>query len=324
MLATLPSWFTLPARDPAPLEEMVRLLQENGLHTVCESADCPNQGECFARRTCTFMILGNFCTRGCHFCAVGHGRPGPPDEDEPVRVARAAQTLGLRHVVVTSVTRDDLPDGGADQFVATVLELHRLPGVTVEVLVPDFGGDVDALQQVLAAGPDVLAHNIETVPRLYADVRPGAIYERSLALIARAARSESVSKCGFMLGLGETLQEVFEVLGDLRVAGCDVVTLGQYLRPSEDCLPVADYVSPQAFAGLERQGCGHGLSSCGRGASGAKLLSCGNDRGPDVSRSSRGGQSHGDTGLQSAGRSLLHAGPCVGESGRQPHQDRHH
>jgi len=232
---------------------MESFLEESGLHTVCESADCPNQVECFARRTCTFMILGDLCTRGCRFCAVSLGRPRPPDLDEPVRVARAAQTLGLRHAVVTSVTRDDLPDGGAGQFVATVQELRRLPGVTVELLVPDFGGDVDALERVLDAGPDVLGHNIETVPRLYREVRPGAIYERSLKLIARTAESAKVSKSGLMLGLGETLEEVLEVLLDLRAAGCDVLTLGQYLRPSQDCRPVADYISPQVFAALGRR-----------------------------------------------------------------------
>lgn len=262
MLATLPTWLALPARDPAPLEEMERLLLEHRLHTVCESADCPNVGECFARGTCTFMILGDVCTRGCGFCAVRHGRPGPVDRGEPARVAHAAQLLGIRHVVVTSVTRDDLPDGGAGQFAATVRELHGLPGVTVEVLVPDFGGDLSALERVLAARPDVLAHNIETVSRLYAGVRPGAAYERSLALLVRATRSESVTKCGLMLGLGETLQEVHEVLRDLRVAGCDVVTLGQYLRPSRDRLPVVDYVTPEVFVALKRRALAMGFRAC--------------------------------------------------------------
>ena len=262
MRITYPDWLTLPARDYAPSARMAEVLGEQGVHTVCVHADCPNTDECFARGTCTFMILGEICTRGCRFCAVGHGRPAPPDQGEPARVAQAAQVLGLRHVVVTSVTRDDLPDGGAEHFVATVRELRRLPGVTVEILVPDFGGDHRALEQVLAAGPDVLAHNIETVPRLYAGVRPAAAYERSLALIARAARSDSVTKCGMMLGLGETLQEVYEVLADLRVAGCDVMTLGQYLRPSRDRLPVVDYVAPQTFAALRRRALAMGFRAC--------------------------------------------------------------
>jgi lipoic acid synthetase len=253
VVATFPPWLVLPPNDPAPLAEMERLLCEHGLHTVCESADCPNVGECFARGTCTFMILGDVCTRHCRFCAVSSGRPSAPSSDEPERIARAAQVLGLQHVVVTSVTRDDLQDGGAQQFAATIAELLKLSGVTVEVLVPDFGGDVEAVGCVLGAGPHVLGHNIETVPRLYRRVRPGASYERSLKVIAQAARSMSYSKSGLMLGLGETLQEVFSVLADLRSAGCEAVTLGQYLRPSSECLPVFDFVAPQTFAALERK-----------------------------------------------------------------------
>lgn len=253
MVAAFPPWLVLPPSDPGPLEEMQRLLGEHGLHTVCESADCPNVGECFARGTCTFMILGDVCTRHCRFCAVRNGELTPPAPDEPERVARVAQVLGVRHAVVTSVTRDDLDDGGAQQFVDTIVELLRIPGVTVEVLVPDFLGDAEAVECVLAAGPQVLGHNIETVPRLYRRVRPGACYERSLGVIAQAARSASFSKSGLMLGLGETLQEVFEVLADLRSVGCEAVTLGQYLRPSSECVPVVDFVTPQTFAALERK-----------------------------------------------------------------------
>ena len=253
MVTTFPSWLVLPPNDPAPLEEMERLLGEHGLHTVCESADCPNVGECFARGTCTFMILGDVCTRHCRFCAVGSGRPPSPSADEPERIARVAQVLGVRHAVVTSVTRDDLEDGGAQQFVETIRELLKLPEVTVEVLVPDFRGDAEAVECVLAAGPQVMGHNIETVPRLYKRVRPGASYERSLQVIAHAARSASFSKSGLMLGLGETLQEVFAVLADLRSIGCEAVTLGQYLRPSSECVPVVDFVTPQTFAALERK-----------------------------------------------------------------------
>jgi lipoyl synthase len=261
--STCPDWLTLPARDYAPTARMAAVVAEYDLHTVCASADCPNAGECFARGTCTFMILGSTCTRHCRFCAVHRGRPAPPDRGEPARVAEAARVLGLRHVVVTSVTRDDLPDGGAEHFVATVRELRTRSGVTVELLVPDFGGSIGALEQVLSAEPDVLAHNVETVPRLYAAVRPEASYERSLALLARAGRSgECTTKSGLMLGLGETLQEVREVLVDLRAIGCDVVTMGQYLRPSDDRLPVVDYVAPPAFAALKRQADALGFRAC--------------------------------------------------------------
>ena len=262
MLAAQPAWLTLPARDLTPLAEMERLLGENNLHTVCESASCPNVAECFERHTCTFMILGEVCTRACRFCGVTTGRPTEPDPQEPQRIARAAQFLRMRHVVVTSVTRDDLADGGAEQFVATVRELRRLGDVTVEVLVPDFAGSSDALQQVLGVGPEVLGHNIETVPRLYAEVRPRADYERSLQLIAAAARSGCTSKTGLMLGLGETLREVVEVLVDLREAGCDVVTLGQYLCPSNDCRPVTNYVPPATFAELRRKAVALGFRAC--------------------------------------------------------------
>jgi lipoic acid synthetase len=261
--ATRPPWLTLPAPDPEPLRQMRRLLEEHALHTVCESADCPNVSECFSRRTCTFMILGDVCTRRCRFCAVTSGRPASPDPDEPARVASAARVLGLAHVVVTSVTRDDLADGGAAQFVATIRQLRQLPHVTVEVLVPDFGGDVVSFKKLLDAEPDVLGHNIETVPRLYSEVRPGASYERSLGLLARVARRGGVvAKSGLMLGLGETLQEAVEVLADLRPAGCEVVTLGQYLSPSADSRPVAGYVSPQTFAALERRALAMGVRAC--------------------------------------------------------------
>jgi len=253
VIATFPPWLVLPPREPGPLEEMERLLVKHGLHTVCESADCPNIGECFAHGTCTFMILGDVCTRHCRFCAVGTGRTSPPSPDEPGRIAHVARVLGLQHVVVTSVTRDDLQDGGARQFAVTIGELLKLSGVTVEVLVPDFRGDVKAVECVVEAQPNVLGHNIETVPRLYGQVRPGASYERSMEVIGQAARSASVSKSGLMLGLGETLQEVFGVLADLRSVGCESVTLGQYLQPSAECIPVVDFVAPQTFAALERK-----------------------------------------------------------------------
>jgi lipoic acid synthetase len=241
---------------------MERLLRAAGLHTVCESAECPNQLECFGRRTCTFMILGDRCTRACRFCGVLHGPPGQVDPGEPARVATAARQLGLRHAVVTSVTRDDLPDGGAGQFHATARELRRLPGLRVELLIPDFAGEPAPLEHVLAAGPDVVGHNIETVPRLYPRVRPGAVYERSLALIARVAESPSVSKSGLMLGLGETIREVVEVMADLREAGCEVLTIGQYLQPGDRRLPVEHYASPESFAALQRTAGELGFAAC--------------------------------------------------------------
>jgi len=241
---------------------MEGLLRAAGLHTVCESAACPNQLECFGRRTCTFMILGDRCTRACRFCGVRHGPPDQVDPGEPARVATAARRLGLRHAVVTSVTRDDLPDGGAGQFHATTRELRRLPGLRVELLVPDFAGESEPLEHVLEAGPDVVAHNIETVPRLYPRVRPGAVYERSLELVSRVSRSASISKSGLMLGLGETTREVVEVMADLREAGCEVLTVGQYLQPGTGRLPVERYVSPESFAALEKTAGELGFAAC--------------------------------------------------------------
>jgi lipoic acid synthetase len=206
--------------------------------------------ECFASRTATFMVLGSVCTRNCRFCNVSPGTPEPVDAEEPVRLARAARELGLRHVVVTSVTRDDLPDGGAGHFAAVIRELRtRLPEASIEVLIPDFQGDPDALATVIEAGPEVINHNVETVPRLYSRVRPQADYRRSLELLKRAAdcgRPMAV-KTGLMLGLGETREEVLELFDDLRRAGCDFLTIGQYLAPSSEHYPVAEYVKPEVF-----------------------------------------------------------------------------
>jgi len=230
-----PDWLTLPVPDEEELMRMKRLLDAGHLHTVCESADCPNIGECFGSRTCTFMILGDICTRNCRFCAVSHGRPAEVDVNEPEAVALTARQLGLKHVVVTSVTRDDLPDGGAGHFAATIRALRReVPEATVEVLIPDFRGEAEALYKVIEAGPDVINHNVETVPRLYPSVRPQAVYFRSLDLLRRvgAAGGSILTKSGLMLGLGETSEEVVQVMADLREAGCQVVTLGQYLCPS--------------------------------------------------------------------------------------------
>lgn len=252
-----PDWLFLPVPEAETLDRMKRLLDAGRLHTVCESADCPNIGECFAGNTCAFMILGNVCTRNCRFCAVVHGRPSAVDPGEPQAVASAARRLGLKHVVVTSVTRDDLADGGAGHFAAVIRALHDgLPEAAVEVLIPDFGGSAAALQQVIDAGPDVINHNVETVPRIYSTVRPQAIYRRSLALLQAVGESGRglLSKSGLMLGLGETNGEVIAVMEDLRSARCAVLTIGQYLSPSPAHYPVVDYVHPDAFKKLEKIG----------------------------------------------------------------------
>lgn len=250
-MCALPSWIKRRFPPQEEWESVQRLLRTLALHTVCESARCPNIGECFRRGTATFLILGNVCTRSCRFCAVAKGTPGPLDPEEPERVAEAAQRMNLKHVVVTSVTRDDLPDGGAGHFAATIGAIRRvLPQATVEVLVPDFQGKEEALDTVLAARPDVLNHNVETVPRLYPSVRPQAHYERSLWLLKRAKEKAPgiLTKSGLMVGLGETREEVEGVLRDLRGVQCDIVTIGQYLRPSVRHLPVAAYIPPEEFA----------------------------------------------------------------------------
>ena len=238
-----------------------------GLRTVCRGARCPNIFECFSRGTATFLILGGACTRGCAFCNIGAGRPDPVDPDEPARLGRAVAELKLSHSVITSVTRDDLPDGGAAHFAATIAAVRReSPGTTVEVLTPDFGGDPAALDVVLAAGPDVFNHNVETVPRLYPVARAGADYARSRGVLARAAaRGGPVVKSGLMVGLGESRDELAVVFADLAAAGCRVVTVGQYLRPSRRNLPVARYVPPEEFDALAALGRDHGIAEmvCG-------------------------------------------------------------
>mgnify|MGYP005841888157 CR=1 FL=1 len=226
------------------------LMRAGGLHTVCEEAHCPNVGECWEAGTATFLILGDTCTRSCGFCAVKSGRPSGLDALEPLRVARAVQAMGVAHAVVTSVNRDDLPDGGAGVFAETIRRIRRLsPGATVEVLIPDFMGDWDALATVLRARPDVLNHNTETVPRLYRRVRPKARYERSLELLRRAKAMDPavITKSGLMVGLGETRQELFQVFADLADAGVDALTVGQYLRPGPRYLPVVRYYTPEEF-----------------------------------------------------------------------------
>lgn len=230
------------------------LLRELELHTVCEEARCPNVGECFGRGTATFLILGDQCTRDCRFCAVKAGTPSPLDLEEPERVARAARSLGLRHVVATSVTRDDLDDGGAEIYAATILRLREfLPPATVEVLIPDFAGNFKSLKTVVEAAPDILNHNLETIRRLYPMVRPQADYRRSLEVLRQTKnlRPAQRTKSGLMVGLGEAPDEVVEALGDLQVAGCDIITLGQYLSPSKNHLPVERYYTPEEFLWLK-------------------------------------------------------------------------
>jgi len=231
---------------------MRKLTRGLKLHTICESARCPNRTECFAQGTATFMILGDICTRNCTFCAVKHGKPEAPDPEEPEHIVSAVKKLGLRYVVITSVTRDDLPDGGASQFAQIIKTLRAYDSnILVEVLVPDFRGSLAAWQIVIDASPDILNHNVETVPRLYLEVRPGANYQRSLELLRRAKLNGLLTKSGLMLGLGERDNEVIEVMEDLREAGCDSITLGQYLRPSLKHHEVVRYVTPAEFAQYE-------------------------------------------------------------------------
>ncbi len=262
----MPRWMYRRVRCGPALWRVEEVLEEEKLNTVCASARCPNRGECFASGTATFMIMGDVCTRNCRFCAVPAGAVRPLDPDEPEAVARGAKALGLRHVVVTSVTRDDLPDGGADHFARTVMALRRtLPGSTVEVLVPDFRGDGESIDTVVKAAPDVFNHNVETVRRLYPAVRSGADYERSLAVLARAAEAGMVTKSGLMVGLGESGSEVAELLRELRRAGCRMVTVGQYLRPTEENLPVARYWKPDEFAEIEWIARGMGFEGAAAG-----------------------------------------------------------
>lgn len=243
-------------------------LTARGLHTICREACCPNQGECFSNGVATFLILGDVCTRDCRFCAVKTGRPLPVDPDEPQRLAEEVSRLGLRFVVVTSVTRDDLPDGGSGHFAETIRAVHLIPGgVDIEVLIPDFGGSEAALRRVVDAGPEVINHNVETVPRLYPEVRPQADYHRSLFLLrsVREMDASILTKSGLMLGLGERTDEVLSVMRDLRQAGCSLLTLGQYLRPSLAHHPVAEYLPPAAFEALRQKGLRMGFKGVAAG-----------------------------------------------------------
>jgi lipoic acid synthetase len=245
----LPDWLKKPLPAGNGNFFTQGLLDELRLETVCENARCPNRPECYSRRTATFMILGNVCTRPCGFCAVSRGTPEELEDDEPERVAEAAYRLGLKHVVITSVTRDDLPDGGADHFRRCILAVRQRTGAAIEVLTPDFLGDWSAVDTVLSAEPEVYNHNMETVPRLYKKVRGRACYQRSLDLLAhvKKQRSQTVTKSGLMLGIGETIEELFEVLADLRSVRCDTLTLGQYLAPSLKHVHVARFLPPAEF-----------------------------------------------------------------------------
>jgi lipoyl synthase len=252
-----PVWLKVRAPGSENYHRLKGIMRSLGLHTVCEEANCPNIGECWHHGTATFMILGDTCTRSCGYCNVTHGRPKPPDEREPVNVASAVHAMGLAHVVITSVDRDDLADWGSGHFVRTIAETRaRIPSCRIEVLIPDFKGDEAALRRVLDAGPDVLNHNIETVPRLYRTARPGGRYERALQVLdrSRTYAPRIPTKSGLMAGLGENWDELVQTLRDLRTAGCQIVTIGQYLRPTMANLPVSRYYTPGEFAELKRIG----------------------------------------------------------------------
>jgi lipoic acid synthetase len=256
-----PAWIKARAPVGDNYDRLTTLVRGLDLHTVCEEARCPNIGDCWNRGTATFMILGDVCTRACGFCAVKTGLPAkPPDPDEPRRVADAVARMGLRHAVITSVNRDDQPDGGAAVFAACIREIRvRVPGCSVEVLIPDFKGDTAAQDVVFEARPDILNHNTETVPRLYRQVRPGARFERSLDLLRRAKAAGLVAKSGIMVGLGEEWEEVQDCVRRIRSAGTDVLTVGQYLRPSPEHLPLVRYYTPDEFARIKAfaQGLGY-------------------------------------------------------------------
>lgn len=263
----LPEW--VKARYPShETLELKKALRRKGLHTVCEEARCPNMGECFSRPTATFLIMGPSCTRNCGFCSVRSFSPAPLDPEEPGKVAASAKEMKLRYVVITSVTRDDLPDGGAGHFAKTIHALREaIPGAKVEVLTPDFKGSVDSLKTILSARPDVFNHNVETVPRLYPVVRPQADYMRSLLVLknAKEIAPETPVKSGLMLGLGENSDEISKVLNDLRACGCEMLTIGQYLQPAKDKLAVIEYIEPEKFEELKGVALDMGFKSVASG-----------------------------------------------------------
>jgi lipoyl synthase len=257
-----PGWLRVRAPGGPNYRDLKGLVERQRLHTVCESARCPNIGDCWERRTATFMILGDVCTRSCGFCAIKTGRPEGLDREEPGRVAEAVAALGLRHAVITSVNRDELPDGGAAIFAETIRQIRsRCPSTSIEVLIPDFRGVWWALEMVMEARPEILNHNMETIARLYRVVRPQAKYPRSLELLQRAKQMapEVLTKSGMMLGVGEETEEIVAAMRDLRAAGCDILTLGQYLRPTPDHIPIRRYVPPEEFSELKRIGLAMGF-----------------------------------------------------------------
>ncbi|MDQ6735962.1 MAG: lipoyl synthase [Nitrospirota bacterium] len=257
----LPSWFKVKIRQGPDYKDIRSTIDRLGLHTICEEARCPNVWECWNARTATFLILGDICTRRCHYCAVTTGRPLSLDRDEPLRVAQAVQALGLRHVVITSVNRDELDDGGAEVFVETIRQIRQLISTcTIEVLIPDFQGNNKALESIVKEIPEIINHNIETVRRLFPSIRPQGKYDRSLELLERAKRLGARTKSGLIVGMGETLDEAREVMRDLRAAGCDIMTIGQYLQPTKQHLPVDRFYLPDEFAVLKEEGLVLGFS----------------------------------------------------------------
>ncbi len=257
LAARKPAWLKVPAPGGPNYTELKHLMRDLSLHTVCEEAHCPNIGECWEHRAATFMILGDVCTRNCTYCAVAHGTPAALDRQEPVRLAMAVEQMELRHVVITSVDRDDLPNGGAEMFAAAIAEIRRrTAGTSVEVLIPDFKGSAAALRMVVEARPDILNHNLETVERLYRLARPGGRYARALELLRRAKALDAslLTKSGLICGLGEEWDELLVAMRDLRAQGVDILTVGQYLRPSSQHLPITRYYRPDEFAELRRLG----------------------------------------------------------------------
>jgi len=250
-----PDWLKVKFTVNNDFTELAKIVGENHLHTVCQSARCPNQSDCWQRRTATLMILGDTCTRNCRFCAVEPGKPAPINPEEPVRVGHAVKLMGLKYAVITSVTRDDLPDGGAAIWAETIREIRRQnPDSKIEVLIPDFRGHTEALETVLRAHPDILGHNLETVPALYPVARPQADYRQSLRVITESKKRGAVTKTGIMVGLGETREQVVELMRDALAAGCDILTIGQYLQPTKNHLPVVQYVAPDEFKAYEETG----------------------------------------------------------------------
>ncbi len=257
----LPAWFRVKAETGPDYLDIKQTMDRLQLHTICEEARCPNRWECWNARTATFLILGDICTRRCHYCSVQTGRPPVLDGDEPKRVADAVQSLGLRHVVITSVNRDELPDGGASMFAETIRQIkQRMPQCTIEVLIPDFEGNEDALAMVCKEQPDILNHNIETVRKLFPSIRPQGKYQRSIELLAKAKELGMTTKSGLIVGMGETVEEIRDVMRDLRAVKCDIMTIGQYLQPTRDHLPVLRFYDPSEFAMLKEEGLALGFT----------------------------------------------------------------